>query len=135
MDYIILDLGSDVNILTRQAWESMNNSRLDLSPIQLRLANQSKVLPIGRLPQVHVEVEGLRTYVNFEVIDIVNDTNPYPTLLGIDWEINNQTIIKFKKRFLSFEDSEIRVVVLIDPLEGQRYVETIHSEGKENDLD
>ena len=84
---------------------------------------------------MHVEVEGLRKYVDFKVIDIFNNRNSFPALLGIDWEINNQTIINFKKRFLSFEDSEIRVVVLIDPLEGQRYVETIHSEGKENDLD
>ena len=35
MDYIILDLGSDVNILTRQTWESMGKPRLDWSPIQL----------------------------------------------------------------------------------------------------
>ena len=65
-----------------------------------------------------VEVEGLRTYADFEVIDIVDDTNIYPALIGIDWEIDNQTIINFKKRILSFEDSEIRVVALIDRLEG-----------------
>ena len=119
MDYIILDLGLDVNILTRQTWERMNNPRLDWSPIQLRLANQSKVLPIGRLTQVPVEVKGLRTYVDFEVIDIVDDTNPYPALLGIDWEIDNQTIINFKKMILSFEDYEIRVVAPIDLIKGQ----------------
>ena len=39
MDYIILDIGSDFNILTRKMWESMNKLRLDWSPIQLRLAN------------------------------------------------------------------------------------------------
>ena len=83
MDYIILDMGSDVNILTRKTWESMNKSRLDWFPIQLRLINQSKVLPIGRLNEVPVEVEGLRTYADFELIDIIDDTNPYPTLLGI----------------------------------------------------
>ena len=83
MDYIILDLGSDVNILTRQAWESMGKPRLDCSPIQLRLANQSKVLPIGRLTQVPFKVEGLRTYVDFIVIDNVDYTNPYPALFGI----------------------------------------------------
>ena len=66
-----------------------------------------------------MEVEGLRIYSDFEVIDIVDDTKPYPTLLGIDWAIDNQTIINFKKRILSFEDSEIRVVVPIDSLEGQ----------------
>ena len=35
MDYIILDLGSDVNILTWKTWESMGKPRLDWSPIQL----------------------------------------------------------------------------------------------------
>ena len=63
------------------------------------------------------------------MIDIVDDTNPYPTLLGIDWAIDNQTIINFKKRILSFEHSEIRVVVPIDSLEGQRYVDPLNSEG------
>ena len=29
MDYIILDLGSDINILTWQTWESMGKLRLD----------------------------------------------------------------------------------------------------------
>ena len=29
MDYIVLDLGSDVNILIRQTWESMGKPRLD----------------------------------------------------------------------------------------------------------
>ena len=47
MDYIILDLGSDVNIIKRHNWESMGNPHLDWSPIQLCLANQAKVLPIG----------------------------------------------------------------------------------------
>ena len=105
MDYIILDLGLDVNILTRKTWESMNNPRLDQSHVQLRLENQSKVLPIGKLSQLPVEVEGLRKYVDFKVIDIDDDTKPDPALLGIYQDIDNQTIIKLKKRFLSFEDS------------------------------
>ena len=83
------------------------------------------MLPIGRLSERHVEVEGLRTYANFEVIDIVDDTNPYPNILGIDWVIDNHTIINFKKRILSFEDSKIREVAPIDPLEGKHYVSRI----------
>ena len=94
-----------------------------------------KFLPIGRLTQVPLEFKRLRTYVDFEVIDIVDDTNPYPTLLGIDWEIDNKTIINFKKRILSFEDSELRVVAPIDPLEGKRYVKLVNSEHQGNYLD
>ena len=131
MDHIILELGLDVNILIRQTWESMNKPRLDWSPIQLRLANQSKVLPIGRLTQVHMEIEGLIKYADFRVIDIVDDTNPYPTLLGIDWAIDDQTIINFKKMILSFEDSKIRVVAPTDSLEGKRCVEPVHSERRQ----
>ena len=81
------------------------------------------------MSNVIVDVEGLRTYADFEVINIVDDTNPYPTLLGIDWAINNQTIINFKKRIIAFEDEEMRVVSPIDPFKGQRYVEPIYNEG------
>ena len=94
-----------------------------------------KVLAIARLTQVPIEFEGLRTYAYFKVIDIVDDTNPYPALLGTDWVINNQTIINFKKMILSFEYFEIRVVAPIDLLEGERYVEPINSEDQVNYLD
>ena len=73
--------------------------------------------------QVQVDIEGLRTFVDFEVIDIVDDTTPYLALLGIDWAMENQTIIDFKRRILSFEDDEMRVVAPLDLLEGPRYAE------------
>ena len=82
------------------------------------LANQEKVLLIGRLSQVPINIEGLRTFADFEFINIVDDKNPYPALLGIYWAIDNQTIINFKKRILSFEDEEMRVVSPIDPFKG-----------------
>ena len=107
----------------------MGKPRLDWSPIQLRLSNQAKVLPIGRLSNVPVDVEGLHTFADFEVINIVDDMNPYPTLLAIDWAIENQTIINFKKRILSFEDEEMRVVSPFDPFEGQRYIEAVYNDG------
>ena len=70
------------------------------------------------MSQALVDIQGFHTFVDFEVINIVNNTNPYPALLGIDWAIDNQTIINFKKRILSFEDDEMRVVSPIDPVEG-----------------
>ena len=81
------------------------------------------------MSNVIVDVEGLCTYADFEVINIVDDTNPYVALLGIDWAIGNQTIINFKNRIISFEDEEMRVVSPIDPFEGEIYVEPIYNEG------
>ena len=39
MDFIILDLGSDVNILTRKTWELMGNPQLVWSYVNIILSN------------------------------------------------------------------------------------------------
>jgi len=39
MDQVILDLGSDVNVLPKQNWEQMGIPMLQWSPIQLRMEN------------------------------------------------------------------------------------------------
>ena len=39
VDLVILDLGSDVNILTKHMWENMGQLTLGWSPMHLRLAN------------------------------------------------------------------------------------------------
>ena len=82
-----------------------------------------------------MDIEGLHTFAEFEVINIVDDTKQYPALLGMDWAMGNKTIINFKRRILSFEDDEMRVVAPLDPLEGKRYVEPIFNEGQGGHLD
>ena len=83
MTDIILDLGSEMNVLTKQTWEQMGKPMLEWSPIQLRLANQQKIVPLGRFPSVPVDIDGISTLEDFEVIEIIDDSNPYPALLGI----------------------------------------------------
>jgi hypothetical protein len=48
------------------------------------MANQQAVSPFGKLEHVHVDINGVRMFVDFEVIEIVDDSCPYPELLGID---------------------------------------------------
>ena len=49
MDQVILDLGSNANVLPKQTWECMGRPTLQWSPIQLRMVNQQKIFPMGRL--------------------------------------------------------------------------------------
>jgi len=49
MDQVILDLGSDTNVLPKQTWERMWRPTLQWSAIQLRMVNQQKIIPMGRL--------------------------------------------------------------------------------------
>ena len=95
---VILDLGSEVNVLTRKTSEQMGKPTLEWSLIQLRLANQQKIVPLGGIPIVSVDIDGVRTLADFEVIEIIDDSNPYPTLLGIQWELDNDIVINLKKR-------------------------------------
>lgn len=45
-----------------------------------------------------VYIEGVFTISEFEVIEIMDDNNPYPSFLGMDWEFDNLAIINLKKR-------------------------------------
>ena len=64
---------------------------------------------------VTVDLDGVHTKENFEVIEIVYDTTPYPTLLGLDWVFDNQAIINLKTRKMTFESGEYRVIIPLDP--------------------
>jgi hypothetical protein len=89
----------------------------------LKLENQQRVIPIGRIKGVTVDHDGVCTKVDFEVIEIVDGTTPYPTLLGLDWDFENQAIINLNTRKISFESGEYRVIAPLDPSEGERFAE------------
>jgi len=72
-----------------------------------------------------VDIDGVRPFLDFEVIEIVDDSCPYPVLLGIDWDFNNLTVVDLKKIRMTFKADRIRVIAPIDPDEGRRYIEPI----------
>ena len=72
---------------------------------------------------------------DFKVIEIVNDNNTYPLLLGIDWAIDMNGVINLRKHKMSFEKNSLRVVVPLDPMEGSRYAEPMCDYDSNNDVD
>ena len=135
MDQVILDLGSDVNTLPKQTWERMGRLMLQWSPIQRRMANQQKIIPMGRLYGVAVDIEGKSDLANFEVIKNANDNNPYPKLLRIDWAFDMDAVIILKKRRLTFEKKALRFIMPLDPIGGECYAEPVHDYEEVDDLD
>jgi hypothetical protein len=101
----------------------MGETTLGYSNVQLKLANQHKFLPIGRLKGIMVDLDGVHTKVDFKVIEIVDGTTPYLALLGLDWAFDNQTIINLKTRKMTFQSGDYRVIAPLYPLEGERFVE------------
>jgi hypothetical protein len=49
------------------------------------------------LEQVEVNIEGVKMKDDFEVIEIMDDFDPYPALLGIDWAFEQQCCVEFEE--------------------------------------
>jgi hypothetical protein len=80
------------------------------------------VIPIGGLKNTIVDLDGVYTTTKSEVMDMVDDSIPFPSLLGIDWAFDNQAIINLKTRNMIFEARNFRVVAPLDPSDCERYV-------------
>ena len=106
----------------------MGRPKLGWSLVQLWLDNQAKVQPIEEVYNLVVDVEGMKTYANFDVIEVFNGEGSYPTLLGIVWANDSMAFINFKKRMMNFEKQYIRVIMPMDPNKKRRYTKPVNDE-------
>jgi hypothetical protein len=74
----------------------MGQPNMIWSPVQLILSNQHNIVLVRILTRLTVNIDGVRSVENFEVIKIVDGSTPYPVLLGLDWEFDNKNIIYLK---------------------------------------
>jgi hypothetical protein len=123
MGDIILDLGFEVNVLPKKKWKCMGDPTIGYSPIQLKLENKHRVLLSGRLNGVTVDMDGLHTKADLEVIEIVDGKTPSLALLGLDWAFDNHATINLKTRKMTFKSGEYRFIAPLDPSKGERFVE------------
>ena len=68
------------------------------------------------------------------MIEIIDDSKPYPTLLGIDWEFDNLAVINFKTKQMTFEGHNIKIIAPLDPSMGPHYTEPIGVEEEANEI-
>ena len=54
-----------------------------------------------------VDVKGMRTHADFDVIKFIDGGGSYPMLLGIGWANDTMVVINFKKWLMSFENQDI----------------------------
>jgi len=90
---------------------------------------------MGRLQGITVDIEGESALDDFEVIEIVDDNNPYPALLGIYWATDMNGVINLKKRKMIFEKRSLCIVVPLDPAEGSYYMELLRDYDSDDDLE
>ena len=62
---VVLDFGSQVNIMTHDTWEQLGRPRLYKSRIYLKIADQGLIEPIGVWRNADMTIKGISTKVNF----------------------------------------------------------------------
>ena len=87
-----------------------------------------KVHPIGHVSNLVVDIEGMKMHDEFDVIEAVDDGSSYPALLGIGRDNDSVAVIKFQKRFMTFENQDVRVIAPMEPQEGWKYIEPVKDE-------
>lgn len=69
------------------------------------------------------------------MIEIVDDSNPYPALHGIDWAFDMDVLINLKKCRMAFKRKELIVIVSLDPTKGAQYTEPVCDYEEEDNID
>ena len=81
-----------------------------------------------------MDIDGVRSLEDFEVIEIIDDSNPFLALLGIDWDSENLAVINMKKKQMAFEDHNIIIITPLDPSIGPRYTKSIRVEEEAKEI-
>jgi len=92
----------------------MGKPKLVWSPIALKLSNQQKIIPFGRLESIWIDIEGVKSTTAFKGIEIVDNSIPYPALLGLEWAFENLSMVNLKKIQLVLEQGDLRVIAPLD---------------------
>jgi hypothetical protein len=58
------------------------------------------------------EYRWVHNIADFEVIKIMDDSQPYPTLMGLEWAFENQEIINLKRREMIFEVGDLKFTTI-----------------------
>eukprot|EP01018_Ginkgo_biloba_P010552 Gb_35496 [translate_table: standard] len=87
----IIDGGSSVNVITSSTLEQLGKPPMNEAYYSIKLANQSKIRPIGVLQNVLVTVEGITVSQEFAVVEMTTNTT-YAALIGQPWLYDTHAI-------------------------------------------
>ena len=94
---VVLDFGSQVNIMTHDNLEQSGRPRLYELGKYLKLADQGLIEPIGVWRNVNMTVKGISTKVEFEIIDPKEGSNSLLALVGRPWGRKMKASISLEK--------------------------------------
>lgn len=80
-----IDGGSSVNLMNRETMDEIGLTNMIATPLILRMADQSKVKPLGLLKQVPTLVGEIEYEIDYIIFKVTESISSYPILLGRPW--------------------------------------------------
>lgn len=99
------------------------------------MENKYCIILIAWLEDVEVDIFSVKTYAYFELIEIIVDKRPYPSLFGIDWDFENYAIIDSKRKTMTFEVYGMQFIQPLNPYKGPIFTELMNYVKPPNLLD
>ena len=81
----IVDSGSGINIISRKFYDEWNLPKMEEAPFSIKLADQSRVSPLGLVKNVPVRIVRVHFLVAFVVMNLPPHSSSYSILLGRPW--------------------------------------------------
>jgi hypothetical protein len=102
---VVVDFGSQVNILPQETWIRMGQPTLAPTLNYLKLEDQRLIEPIAILKNVETQIMGIQTQVDFEVIDLVEGMSSYATLVIRPWGLKMKATISLERDRIKLKGS------------------------------
>ena len=103
-----VDGGSGVNLMLEDTAFDLGYTSFEATDQILRMVDQSRVIPVGRLSQVPILI-GEVTYLLNYVIIRVSAGRPFPILLGRPWLYTAEVLVDWGAREFAFGKPRIRI--------------------------
>ena len=113
-----VDGGSGVNLLLESTANDLGYTVFETTNQTLRMADQSRVVPVGKLSAVPTKISGLTYPLNYLVIR-VEEGNPFPLLLGRPWLYLAGVKVNWAKKAFSFGNPTVLLSWRPEPHQGE----------------
>ena len=80
-----VESGSSINLINVDTMEELGLTSMTTTPIILKMANQSRVKPLGMLSQLLTTISGIDYKIDYVVFKISESISTYPILLERPW--------------------------------------------------